>query len=91
MMGVPIDGPTYILGDNMSVIFNTSIPGSQLINKSNNICYHAVLEAVTMGKCMTTHIHTLLNFLDLLTKVVYGSKSRRRVNGIFYFFINMIE
>ena len=24
MMGVPIDGPTYIFGDNMSVIFNKS-------------------------------------------------------------------
>ena len=30
MMGVPIDGPTYVYGDNMSVIFNTSRPESQL-------------------------------------------------------------
>ena len=28
MMGVPIDGPTYIFGDNMSVFFNTSRPES---------------------------------------------------------------
>ena len=30
MMGVPINGPTYVYGDNMSVIFNTSQPESQL-------------------------------------------------------------
>ena len=25
MMGVPIEGPGYIYGDNMSIIYNTSI------------------------------------------------------------------
>ena len=42
MMGVPIDGPTYFYGGNMSVIFNTSQPESQLKKKSNSLCYHAV-------------------------------------------------
>ena len=50
MMGVPIDGPTYIFGDNMYVIFNTSRPESQLRNKLNSICYHAVQKVVDMGK-----------------------------------------
>ena len=83
-MVVTIDGPTYILGDNMSVIFKTSISESQLRNKSNSICYHAVQEAVSMGECTTTHIPNLLNFVDLLTKVIYVSKIRRLVN-IFFF------
>ena len=56
MMGVPIDGTTYIFGDNMSIIFKTSIPESKLDNKLKIICYHAIQEAVAMGKCMTTHI-----------------------------------
>ena len=43
MMGVPIDGPTYIYGDNMSVINNTSKPES-VLKKSNSICYHFVRE-----------------------------------------------
>ena len=42
MLGVPVHGPTYIFGYNMSVIFNTSIPESQLRKKSNIIFYHAV-------------------------------------------------
>ena len=49
MMGVPIDRPTYIFGENMSVIYNTSRPESQLKNKLNIICYHAVREVVAMG------------------------------------------
>ena len=43
MMGVHIDGPTYVYGDNMSVVFNTSRPESQLKKKSNILCYHAVI------------------------------------------------
>ena len=84
MMGVPIAGPTYVFGDNMSVIFNTSRPSSQLKKKSNSVCYHAVREAVAMGECITTHIPTLLNFSDILTKVLYGMKRQNLVNGILY-------
>ena len=84
MMSVPIDGPTYVFGDNMSVIFNTSRPSSQLKKKSNSFCYHAVREAVAMGECITTHIPTLLNFSDILTKVLYGTKRKNLVNGILY-------
>ena len=47
-MGVDIAGPTYIYGDNMSVIHNTSKPESVLKNKFNSICYHFVREAVAM-------------------------------------------
>ena len=42
MMGVPISSPSYIYGDNMSVINNTSKPESVLKKKSNSICYRAV-------------------------------------------------
>ena len=48
MMGAKIDGPTYVYGDNMSVIHNTSKPESVLNKKSNYICYHFLREAVAM-------------------------------------------
>ena len=51
MMGVPIDGPTFVYGDNMSVVHSTSRPESPLKKKSNSICYHFVREAVAMGGC----------------------------------------
>ena len=39
MMGVPLSGPSYIYGDNMSVIHNTQRPESTLKKKSNSVCY----------------------------------------------------
>ena len=82
MMGVPISGPTFVYGDNMSVIYKTSRPASTLKKKSNSICYHAVREAVAMGECLTTHCKTNENHADLLTKVLYGSKRRNVVGRI---------
>ena len=54
MMGVPLDGPSNIYSDNMSVINNTQKPESVLKKKSNSICYHAIREAVAMGEILTT-------------------------------------
>ena len=36
MMGVPISGPSYVYGDNMSVIHNMQMPESTLKKKSNS-------------------------------------------------------
>ena len=76
MMSVEIDGPTYIYGDNQSVINNTSKPESLLKKKSNYTCYHFVKEAVAMKECPTTHIPTVRNFADMPTKVLYGKKRK---------------
>ena len=84
MMGVKIDVPTYIYGDNMSVIDKTSKPKSALKNKSNSICYHFVREAVAMRECLTTHVPTARNWADLLTKVLFGKKRRELVQGVLF-------
>ena len=52
MMGIPIFGPSYIYGDNMSVVHNTSRPESVLRNKSNSVCYHALHESVAIGESL---------------------------------------
>ena len=84
MMGIDIDGPNYIYGDNMSVIHNTQRPDSILKKKSSSICYHAIRESVAMGESLTTHIPTLQNPADLLTKVLYGAKRQTHVRNILY-------
>ena len=58
MMGVGVDGPTYVYSDNMSVIHNTSTPESALKKNSNSICYYFIRKAVTMKECLTTHVPT---------------------------------
>ena len=83
-MGVKIDGPTYVYGDNMSVIHNTSKPKSVLKKKSNSICYHFVREAIAMRECLTTHVPTERNWADLLTKVLFGNKIRELVQGVLF-------
>ena len=84
MMGVPVDGTTYVYGDNMSVIYNTSRPESCLKKKLNSICYHFVREAVAMKEYLTRHVPTLSNWADLLTKVLSGRKRRVMVKAILY-------
>ena len=82
MMGVEVSGPSYVYGDNMSVIHNTSKPQSVLKKKSNSICYHFVREAVAMRECLTFHIPTRKNVADLRTKVLFGSKRRELVSEV---------
>jgi hypothetical protein len=48
MMGLTIDGPIYVYGDNMSVVHSTQQPESVLKKKSNAICYHGVREYAAM-------------------------------------------
>ena len=50
MMGVPIDGPTYIFCNKQSVVANVSKAESELKKKSNAIAYHAVREAVAIKR-----------------------------------------
>eukprot|EP00804_Cyclotella_cryptica_P024737 CCRYP_001712-RB/>CCRYP_001712-RB protein AED:0.42 eAED:0.42 QI:0/-1/0/1/-1/1/1/0/117 len=72
MIGIPVKGTSYVNGDNMSVVTNMSKPESTLKKKSNLICYHAVREAVAMGKALVAHIPTKKNLADLFTKVLMG-------------------
>jgi hypothetical protein len=46
MMGIPIDGPAWAFGDNMSVIISSTIPPSTLNKRHNALSYHRVRECV---------------------------------------------
>ena len=83
-MCVPLNGPTYVYGDNMSVIYNTSRTESTLKKKSNSICYHAVREAVASGECLTMHCRTVDNYSDMMIKVLYVEKKRDNLSRILY-------
>ena len=81
MMGVQISGPTYIYGDNMSVIHNTQRPESTLRNNSNSICTHAVCELVAMVESLTVHIPTAENCAELATKIIPGGQQLDHLVG----------
>ena len=77
MMGIPVIGPTYIHGDNQSVLANTTIPDSTLKKKSQSIAYHFVREGVARDEWRTTYINTNDNPADLLTKPLPSGEKRK--------------
>ena len=76
MMGVPIDGPTYVFCDNQSVVSNASKAESVLKKKSNSIAYHAVREAVAMKEILICYVSTNDNVADIMTKVLPAGERR---------------
>ena len=76
MMGIPVEMPTFVFGDNQSVLANMSMPHSNLKNKSSSIDFHFVREVVARYKWRTTHINTHFNTLDMCTKSLPGGEKR---------------
>ena len=68
MMGVDLDGPALLLGDNMSVVLNTTVPSSVLKKKHNAIAYHRVREAIAAKILRFAHVRSEDNMADVLTK-----------------------
>jgi hypothetical protein len=75
-MGIAIDTPTYIFGDNQSVLVNSSKPHSQLKKKSSSIAYHFVREGVAKKEWIITYLNTNLNPADMMTKSLPGGERR---------------
>ena len=78
MMGIPCELPTYIYGDNQSVLCNASIPDSALKKKSQSIAYHFVREGVARDEWRTAYINTHDNEADLLTKCLPSGDKRKK-------------
>jgi hypothetical protein len=68
MLGVPVNEPTIMLGDNKAVLQNTSVPSSILKKKHNAIAYHRVRESIAGGILCFFHIPSTENLADILTK-----------------------
>ena len=54
IMGITVDEPSFVFGDNQSVLANTTALGSTLRKKSNAIAYHFVREGCTRDKWQMT-------------------------------------
>ena len=68
MLGVPINEPALLLGDNQSVVLNTTVPSSVLKKKHNAICYHRIREACAASIIRFAHIPSSDNIADICTK-----------------------
>ena len=81
MMDIQYDCPTFIYGDNQSVLANTTMPHSMLKKKSNSITYQFVREGTARDKWRANYINSNDNRSNLLTKSLpYGEKRTKFCN-----------
>jgi hypothetical protein len=78
MMVILCDGSAYILGDNQSVLCNTTTPSSTLKKKCQSIAYHLIREGVARDEWRTGYIRSDDNDSDLLTKKLPAREKRKR-------------
>ena len=92
MMGIPVEGPAYIHGDNQSVLCNTSRPDSTLKKKSQSIAFHFLREGVARDEWRTAYVNTHYNEADLLTKVLpHGEKRVKFVQNLLHHIFGTYE
>ena len=69
MFGIPIEEPSYMYGDNKSVLAGSKIPESTLKKKAQSIAFHFIREECAADEWRTTYINTSDNISDLMTKI----------------------
>jgi hypothetical protein len=84
MMGVPLDGPGWLFGDNEGVVKSSTIPHSTLKKRHNALSFHRVREAVANGVMYFIHLPGAENPSDILTKFLPRSVSWSFVNALLF-------
>ena len=84
MLGVPLDGPALMLGDNMSVVLNTTVPSSVLKKKHLGIGYHRVREAIAAKVMRFAHIPSEDNLADIMTKPLPSATFYKLVKPVLF-------
>jgi hypothetical protein len=86
MMGITVNEPVFVFGDNQSVLANTTAPSSTLKKKSNAIAYHFVREGRARDEWRTMYINTNDNLADL-TKPLAGPKRSKFVGMLLHHYV----
>ena len=77
MLGMKLEEESYMLGDNMAVVLNTTIPSSILKKKNQSCNWHKVREAIAAGFIVYGHIKSEENVADICTKPLGGAAIRK--------------
>jgi hypothetical protein len=73
-LGVALDGPALMLGDNLSVVLNTTVTSIVLKKKQNAISYHRVRKTIAERMMRYAYIKSEENLSDVLTKPLSKEK-----------------
>ena len=71
-----MEDPTFIFGDNQSLLANTTMPKSMLKKNTQIIAYHFVREGCVRDEWRTAYISTHENVADILTKPLPSGEKR---------------
>ena len=83
-LGVTVQRPALLFGDNQAVIRNTESVASQLAKKHVAISYHMVRESIAAGIVQPLKIDGRENFADILTKSPSPRVFSYLTSGLFY-------
>jgi hypothetical protein len=67
-LGIPVERRSILLGDNLSVVVNTTLPSSQIKKKHLSCSIMRIREAVAAGFVRFGHIRSEQNIADIATK-----------------------
>ena len=67
-LGVPVEGPTYVFGDNKTTVDASSLPHAKLHKRHTALSFHRVREAAASGLMKMFHIPGPQNPADILSK-----------------------
>ena len=67
-LGLNVEDKSWLIGDNMSVVINTTLPSSNLKKKHMACNYHRVREAIASGFLVFGHVESHRNLADICTK-----------------------
>ena len=77
MMGIPVNNPAIIYGDNQSVLWNTSVPDSTLKKKTAAVAYNYCREGVSRNEWVTNYTSSKTNPGDIMTKSVTQDRKEK--------------
>jgi hypothetical protein len=83
MFGIPIEGPTNVLGDNESVVNSASKVEARLYKKQHAICFHTVREAAAANWIRVGWEPMETNIADIFAKMLETEKWRQLLSRIF--------
>ena len=91
MLGVPVEKTSVLLGDNKSVLLNTTIPSSTLKKKHLGCAYHRIRESIAADIVDFVHINSEENFADVLTKPLPIATHHKLIKGWIFRQAKIIE
>jgi len=84
MLGLPLEDSSTLVGDNMAVVTNTTLPSSSLKKKHQACNYHCVREAIAAGFIIFGFIKSCNNLADILTKPLGTSLFRNLLSDYMF-------